>query len=1241
MANNYSQPYYGLPFQYPPPQQMQQPVPNAPADAQGGQYSAPVPHAFLPGLSAPSPNANQMSFGHNSQQPPFSPAAWPPHDPNAWFAMMQNAIANGQPPPPLPGFGFPPPFPPPQAPQTPQHPAPPMGFPPQAAQPLPARFAGAVGDRVQEVMDSDREDGEVSEGEMASRTPAAKVNGRAHQEPPRSVPPAKSASPRVQEAYDPDQPAAGQKSAKEPVQKTPQAPAPQNRVDALQQDRDHAKQFIKLLHSNNIGYRTLAKEPLDLDQLRGLYQSLNLPSEPAPILPPKPTAAPTKAPAHASASSLAVQPVSDIQQHKPTPTVKTNISAVPPAKSVPSPVDRKDYVARLQAVKLAKANAAKPSPPQNTPPVVAAPPPPPPPPPAVKTPQPATTPTAKPPATEEQRARQTEIIRQRLEVMKAKNAAALALNGAPSTPSMVQKTQIATSGTTTPNTQPFKSPFPGIPGLFMNPPPSVDSTTSKPAPSVPQKRPAPSESGDMSTPRGSVTPYTRPLGDSPHAYQDEPMLIDVSEDESNGSDMDIDDDQPPLKSAVTSPATNQQRQNPVTFPDFPARPPTALPASSTVSTPGTQTPYTQAREQELKSKEDQLAAMRLTLKKKLAEKREKDRAAAAAAAATSTAPQNPSTAVTAPRNSTTQPTTPMFSSSPTMPVGYASASSDIMNDASELIRDVKRRRREEIQTKLPSFDAEFAANTNKMAQLMKEMELLKAHNEKIAQNKERLTRELESLGVDTEGMSHAELRAKKDEIEHEKSPEPEASKDLPSSVPTDAPLEQSLVPRTEAADDVDEIAQTQEVAAVSAQDDVLDEQIALPGLGRGQHNIEQGLAPSHATTVDEAQVSGPVFTSTDVLPSTSQTLSQTKAQSSPAMTPIAQETATPLDEEDDFYSPAPAVESTPHESMDLDNTLQAEVAADVGSAISPSEEGEVEMSLASDDEEEEYEPEESIVTPDAPAQDAQAPELELAKSLVSNDLLTEEEEAYEPPDVGEELIDIDVVDPVAAVDIAVPDAEVNGTVPEAEVEAEDGAMDIASSSSEDSESESDGEITSGNDETISANHGSHQIANIADDLAQELQPDSATQAAPAEDDEPELPKFTPYESPLRMFKSYRYHPNFAHDVSGGFLSPTFSHQIDAEKPFCQYETAGGSCNDPECPNQHFRGMGITGETLLVQLGTANPGKSTEEKQNWNDGLRGVLKELRKKSIKDPNGIAVEIAKYRRQFLADDTRVVNL
>ena len=79
-----------------------------------------------------------------------------------------------------------------------------------------------------------------------------------------------------------------------------------------------------------------------------------------------------------------------------------------------------------------------------------------------------------------------------------------------------------------------------------------------------------------------------------------------------------------------------------------------------------------------------------------------------------------------------------------------------------------------------------------------------------------------------------------------------------------------------------------------------------------------------------------------------------------------------------------------------------------------------------------------------------------------------------------------------------------------------------------------------------------------------------------EEEEDEPVRFTPYESPLRMFKSYRYHPSFAEDVAGGFLSLTFSHQIDPLKPICQYEAAGGSCNDPECSDQHFRDIGITG-----------------------------------------------------------------
>lgn len=44
------------------------------------------------------------------------------------------------------------------------------------------------------------------------------------------------------------------------------------------------------------------------------------------------------------------------------------------------------------------------------------------------------------------------------------------------------------------------------------------------------------------------------------------------------------------------------------------------------------------------------------------------------------------------------------------------------------------------------------------------MEQIEAENKRRQQEKETLINELESLGIDTEGMPHEELRAKKDEI---------------------------------------------------------------------------------------------------------------------------------------------------------------------------------------------------------------------------------------------------------------------------------------------------------------------------------------------------------------------------------------------------------------------------------------------------------------------------------------------
>lgn len=72
------------------------------------------------------------------------------------------------------------------------------------------------------------------------------------------------------------------------------------------------------------------------------------------------------------------------------------------------------------------------------------------------------------------------------------------------------------------------------------------------------------------------------------------------------------------------------------------------------------------------------------------------------------------------------------------------------------------------------------------------------------------------------------------------------------------------------------------------------------------------------------------------------------------------------------------------------------------------------------------------------------------------------------------------------------------------------------------------------------------------------------------------PKFTSYISPLKMFQAYRFHPDYLEDVSDGFRSLTYSHDIDSMKMLCPYELAGGVCNDNTCGFQHFRDITPSG-----------------------------------------------------------------
>ncbi|KAJ5836671.1 hypothetical protein N7447_002697 [Penicillium robsamsonii] len=111
-------------------------------------------------------------------------------------------------------------------------------------------------------------------------------------------------------------------------------------------------------------------------------------------------------------------------------------------------------------------------------------------------------------------------------------------------------------------------------------------------------------------------------------------------------------------------------------------------------------------------------------------------------------------------------------------------------------------------------------------------------------------------------------------------------------------------------------------------------------------------------------------------------------------------------------------------------------------------------------------------------------------------------------------------------------------------------------------------------------------------------------------------KFTPYTSPLRTFKAYRYHPHYTEDP-------------------------GGVCNDRSCEFQHLRDMTLSDDKILVQMGSVREGQTEEEKEAYLAGLKEIINDLRRDKVKDFNTVASEIAAYRRRFLQDPSRVLSL
>jgi len=950
------------------------------------------------------------------------------------------------------------------SPQAFQHPGPANSFPTMHTQPARQHLPVA-----HELLDSDKEEGEVSEGDHISQSPTA--GARIQLEPPRSVPQADAGAGNnstvvQQDTYNPAHPASGQSPRS---QSQNQQQSFSSSTDNVTGQRDEAKKFIRLLHANNIGYHSLSAEGLDANALRKLYRSLNLPSEPEPV--PPPTDSNVESSVATSNSSLA-------NSRQMATTVKTNIPPTPPVHSAPSPVDRKDYIARLQAAKMAKQNSAPKLTPPQTPPTMAM---------SkgkVDLPKaPFTNNNGKDLTEEQKKARNTELIRLRMEALK-KNSSSPTAPSASATPAIASSPGASVAQTpisvqqAPPSSRNVKkaqnntiSSFGNIPGLFMN---SASSATAFPttptAENSTPKRPL-ADTEVAQTPARSVGADAAPHPD--------PMVVDDYNAASIGASRSLAEDVSSAGHSNPRQRATQNASDNAILLELPSRPASVKPVTSALSTPGPQTPGSIALSQEFEDREKQLAAAKTRARERYKEAKQKAQRLAAAAAAP---PKSPSKK----QNSIPAKVSEMQSegTGPLTVVGElpSSKTTSILSDGSrDSLNDSKKRRREEIESGLPTLEAEIASNAAKMAQLVKEMESLNASSERMRKDKERLIQELENLGIDTEGMPHAELQAKKDEIvrEQEIAADPDAtSSDLPiiegeimesrtDSIVKDATqnlFQQPQVPGFVSQNGIPGLqASNQQTTALSA----------YPSTNLGAVDYQRassGRPVSSVTGGENTNQSGYVDPTRPI----SAFEHVTEAISS-------HKSVTPFDDEEDFYSPEPA------------SMLATIKEVDVGQLKSPSEEGEVAMS---ESDEGEYEPQESPFFAGHPI-----PDTDIAKrnGVTVNSLSlgqvqvprrspdNEDEDPYEPPDIDQPMLDVQSDLMAEASDSSALQGEID-----------DGEMDMSTSSSDNSNN-SDASSTSGVDEydpeSVTPEKELAQVQQLGNPTVPQLQAESTSPGA--------------------------------------------------------------------------------------------------------------------------------------------------
>ncbi|KAF9137339.1 Zinc finger C3H1 domain-containing protein [Mortierella sp. GBA39] len=149
-------------------------------------------------------------------------------------------------------------------------------------------------------------------------------------------------------------------------------------------------------------------------------------------------------------------------------------------------------------------------------------------------------------------------------------------------------------------------------------------------------------------------------------------------------------------------------------------------------------------------------------------------------------------------------------------------------------------------------------------------------------------------------------------------------------------------------------------------------------------------------------------------------------------------------------------------------------------------------------------------------------------------------------------------------------------------------------------------------------------------LPKETQDESAAPQSSDSQDQP-LDVASAYESPLTMFRSFRFSPRFKSTVRGGYRSLTYSHKIDPMKRMCLYELSGGSCNDDNCKSQHIRDCGLTDEELVIDMARYSEGKNPETRKVFADMKSAKLAHLRASRIHNADILVDAIVKAHNEL----------